>query len=285
MWKCATPVVLLATVATGQTEESAWTRPRLHDWSVSFEARAWYQSPGGDLTMPGGAVSGENIDLDELNMDSPKLSPFGKLRFQRDKLRIGLSGSQFSADRSSTVGSAQTIGDVPIYAGERSNLDFSHWSLETDAMYEVFSYVDGSTTDGRDEVRLRGLLGGGLRATNVGIDFDVTPTDASRSGLEPVHVGYDGTFVELIAAASLEIDLYEKWFISVDVSGGGFGLDGRSASSLAIEPTFTWHPSSRVGVEVGYRMLIHRLEDGDAPAQFEWNGSMAGVFAGVSVRF
>lgn len=285
MWKYLMPLALLTTVAAGQAEESPWNRPRLHDWTLSFEARAWYQSPGGDLTMPGGTLSGEKIDLDDLNMDSPKLSPYGELRFQRDKLRIGLSGSQFSSDRWSTVGATQTIGDVPIYAGERSKLDFSHWSFEANGMYEVFSYVDGTTTDGRDMVRLRGLLGGGLRATNVSFDFDVTPTDAARSGSEPLHVGYDGTFVELIAAASLEIDLYEKWFISVDASGGGFGLDGRTASSFAIEPTFAWHPNSKVGVEVGYRLLIHRLEDGDEPAQFEWSGSMAGVFAGVSVRF
>lgn len=278
---------LISPVAFAQDDAavSPWERPRLHDWTISFEARGWYSAPSGDLTLPGGTVSGDEIDVDLLNMDSPKLTPYGELRFQRGKLRIGVSGSAFSADRASTISTTQTLGSVAVWTGERAQLDFSHWSFETQALYELFSYVDGSTSDGRDAVRIRGLVGGGVRASALDLNFSVTPTDPGRSGGETLAVGYDGTFAELMVAGALEIDLYEKWFISLEGSGGSFGLDDRTSSSFSIEPTLAWHPNRRVGVEVGYRMLIHRMEDGGSPSQFEWKGSMAGLFGGVSVRF
>lgn len=266
-------------------QSSPWSRPRLHDWTLSFEARAWYQAPSGELTLPGGATPDDEIELDELNMDSPRLAPYGEFRVQRDKLRFGFSGSFFEADRGSTIETTRTLGAVEVFAGERARLDFSHWSFDAVALYELFSYVDGSTADGRDEVRIRGSLGGGLRVSGVDFDFAVNPTDPDRTGDETLTSGYDGTFVELLAAAALDIDLYERWYLSVEASGGAFGLDGRTSSSFSIEPTLVWHPTSRVGVEVGYRLLIHRMEDGDSPGEFAWNGSMAGVFAGLSVRF
>ncbi|GAB4383318.1 MAG: hypothetical protein Kow0022_02820 [Phycisphaerales bacterium] len=278
---------LIAPIALAQQDAapSPLERARLHDWTLSFEARAWYAAPAGDLTLPGGSVGGDEIDLDLLNMDSPKLTPSGELRFQRGRVRIGLSGSAFSADRASTVATTQTLGAVAVWAGERAQLDFSHWSFETQALYEVFSYVDGSTSDGRDAVRVRGLLGGGVRVSALDLNFRVTPTDPGRTGSETLAVGYDGTFAELMIAGAFEIDLDENWFISVEGSGGWFGLDDRTSSSFSIQPTLAWHPNPHVGVEVGYRMLIHRMEDGSAPSQFEWSGSLAGLFGGLSVRF
>lgn len=278
-------LVTPVTFAQQDAAASPWERSRLHDWTISFEARAWYAAPAGDLTLPGGTVAGDEIDLDLLNMDSPKLTPSGELRFQRGKLRIGLSGSAFNADRASTIATTQTLGAVAVWAGERAQLDFSHWSFETQALYEVFSYVDGSTSDGRDAVRLRGLLGGGVRVSALDLNFRVTPTDPGRTGSETLAVGYDGTFAELMIAGAFEIDLNENWFISVEGSGGWFGLDDRTSSSFSIEPTLAWHPNPHVGVEVGYRMLIHRMEDGNTPSQFEWSGSLAGLFGGLSVRF
>lgn len=283
VWACC--LACSTAVAQDAGEVSPWNRPRLHDWTLSFEARAWYQAPAGDLTLPGGVTPDDEIELDELNMDSPRLSPYGELRVQRGKLRLGIGGSFFSAEKGSTIETTRTLGDVDVYEGERTRLDFSHWSMDALALYELFSYVDGSTADGRDEVRIRGSLGGGLRVSGVDFDFSVDPTDPSRTGGEVLTRGYDGTFVELLAAGALDIDLYERWYLSVEASGGAFGLDDRTSASFSIEPTLAWHPGSRVGVEVGYRLLIHRMEDGESPGEFEWSGSMAGLFAGLSVRF
>ncbi len=283
LWGCC---VACSTALAQEAEDvSPWSRPRLHDWTLSFEARAWYAAPSGDLRLPGGVAADDKIEMDELGADSPRLSPYGEVRVQRGKLRFGFSGSFFSADEGSTIEATRTLGEVDVYAGEHARLDFSHWSLDALALYEVFSYVDGSTVDGRDEVRIRGSLGGGLRVSGVDFDFAIDPTDPGRTGGETLTSGYDGTFVELVAAAALDIDLYERWYLSVEATGGAFGLDDRTSTSFSIEPTLAWHPNSRVGVEVGYRMLIHRMEDGESPGEFEWNGSLAGVFAGVSVRF
>jgi len=47
----------------------------------------------------------------------------------------------------------------------------------------------------------------------------------------------------------------------------------------------TWRPVRHVGVQVGYRQLAFDLEDGEGTDRFRFRGAMAGVFAGVTVRF
>jgi hypothetical protein len=40
-----------------------------------------------------------------------------------------------------------------------------------------------------------------------------------------------------------------------------------------------------VGVKVGYRMLLFGLSDGDGADEFEWSGSMAGLYFGAQISF
>jgi len=285
-WIVGVVPCVLASLALGQADEpSPWERSRLHDWTISLEARAWYPAPSGDLTLPGGSALDDAVDLADVNMDSPRVIPYGEIRLQRGKWQIGLAASTFSAEASAVMTTTRTLGAVPTFAGETTHLDFSHWSFETRGLYQLFSYVDGSTADGRDRVRIRGLAGAGVRASAVDVDFRVVPTSSARTGAETLSVSYEGTFVELMAAGALEIDLSERWFISVEASGAFSGLDDRTSSSFSIEPTFAWHPTPNLGVEVGYRMLIHRMEEGPSPSDFEWAGSLAGIFGGVSLRF
>jgi len=281
-------VLLLAVPAFAQEDApsvSPSEREPTSSWTISFEPRLWYGGPSGDITFPGGTIADEKITLDDLNMDSPRASPYGEFRVQRGRLRFAFAGSAFSADKRSTVLRTETLGSVPVFAGETASFGFSSWTAEARALYEVYSYIDGSTTDGRDVLRFRTLLGGGLRASSVDLDLAVAPTSGLRTGLEPTSLAYDGTFAEPILAAAVEMDLYERFMFSVNASGGAFGTGDRSSSSFSIEPALAWHPQPNIGLEIGFRIHVYRLKDGNEPSQFEWSGSMAGLYGGLSLRF
>ena len=48
---------------------------------------------------------------------------------------------------------------------------------------------------------------------------------------------------------------------------------------------FQWDPTANFGAQIGYRQLLFGLEADDAPAEFAWQGGLAGVYAGAVVRF
>ncbi len=254
-------------------------------WTIAFTPRLWYAGPAGDVNLPGGTLAMDKVDLDDLNMDSPRATPYGELKLQRGKLRIALGGSVFDASNTATSPRTIALGSVSVFSGETTRLDFSTWTAEARALYEVYSYRDGTTADGRNTLSARVLVGGGVRVSSIDLDFAVVPTDVARIGTEMTAVAYDGTFAEPILAGALELDLYERFMFSVNATGGAFGTGDRTSASFTVEPALIWHPQHNIGLEIGYKMHIYRLKDGVEPAQFEWSGSIAGLYAGVSIRF
>jgi hypothetical protein len=264
---------------------SPWGVEARTHWTIAFEPRLWYAGPSGDFRFPGGSATNDKIDLDELSIDDPVASPYGELRLQRGPWRIVVSGSATDADATSTIDTTRVLGSVAVFSGERARLDFSHASFEAQALYRLGHYVDGKTAQGRDIVRFAMFAGLGMRFTNIDLDFAVTPTSIARVGGEVTALSYEHTFVEPMIAASAELLVYEKFSLGVEGTFGFFESGDVSSASASIEPTFGWFPVDNLGIEIGYRMLIHRMEDGQDPSQFEWSGSMAGLFAGVSLRF
>lgn len=280
-------VLLLAAPALAQDAEpeSPWSRPPSANWTLSFEPRVWYAGPSGDLNFPGGTIARDKVTFDELNLDSPRLSPYGEFRVQRGRLRFAFAGSSFDGDRTGRAPRTETLGSVAVFAGETTNFEFANWFAEARVLYQLTSYVDGSTEDGRDVLRFRTLLGGGMRVSAVDLEYSVTPSNPGRTGAEMTALDYDGTFAEPMLAAAVELDLYERFLFSINASAGGFGSGDQSSTSFTIEPALAWHPHHNIGLEIGYRMQVYQLEDGEEPSQFEWSGSMAGVYGGVSIRF
>jgi hypothetical protein len=279
----------LATPALAQPAEPAandpWSREPTSTWTISFEPRLWYAGTAGDINFPGGTVANDQIDLSDLNMDSPRSTPYGELKLQRGKLRIAIAGSAFDASTTSNALRTETLGSVALFAGETSALDFSTWTAEARALYLLYSYIDGTTDDGRDILRARVLVGGGLRVSSINLDFAVTPTSGARTGAETLALSYDQVFAEPILAVAMELDLHERFMFSLNATAGAFGTGDTTSASFTIEPALIWHPKPNIGLEIGYKMHIYRLKDGNDPAQFEWSGSIAGLYGGVSVRF
>jgi len=71
------------------------------------------------------------------------------------------------------------------------------------------------------------------------------------------------------------------------VSGGAWAEANRSVFSFDMSVAFRWEPSRNFGVEVGWRQMLLIMQDGEEGTveEFEYTGGVAGLFAGVVVRF
>src|SRR5690606_12127544 len=73
--------------------------PAGREISLDVDLIPWYTSPGGRLWLPGG---GRDIDVEDLNIDSPRLSPAGRLRLEVDEWSVTFSAAHYSIDQTTT---------------------------------------------------------------------------------------------------------------------------------------------------------------------------------------
>ncbi|HZW06826.1 MAG TPA: hypothetical protein VFF65_06855, partial [Phycisphaerales bacterium] len=94
------------------------------------------------------------------------------------------------------------------------------------------------------------------------------------------------TFVSPLVG--LRLDLQLPYNFAVDVNANVNFVPGDTSSfGFEIAPTFTWRPTRNIGVQIGYRLLIADNETGDEGADdfFSLDGSLAGLYGGVEIRF
>ncbi|GIK19794.1 MAG: hypothetical protein DYG93_09270 [Leptolyngbya sp. PLA2] len=250
-------------------------------WTVRFEPAVWFVGASGDLRLPGTEASGngQKLDFGDLNLDSPRASPFGELHLKRGPWRISFSalalssgGRDFAAD-----GPGQ-LGPIAFDAGDVLDLSMDYVTFDTTGGYEFLTAERGTTENGGVQLRSRLIGFAGARFHDV--DFD-----ASLQAPDGVSVSADRLFAEPIVGLRWELDINERFTIDVVGAGGAFGWGDQSSWSADIGVGFTWRPVENLGVQVGYRQLVVGLEDGDAPERFEWRGSVAGLYAGAVLRF
>jgi len=266
--------------------ESIWSP----EWTLRFEPSAFFVSLSGDLTLPGGGGGGSfsrgEFDLDEdLNLDDPTLQPFGELHYRRGRLRVTASGFNASNESDVTLGPGPSgsvitsLGDVPVFGGEEVESDFRFTSAEL----EVGDRVLGGRAGYEDQLGYGVEVYGGVRFHSVRFDGRVIPTSGARTGAEPLTTEADEFFVEPLAGARLEVELYEDFGIDLASSIGGFGgFGGRTSFSYDILTGFWAEPTAGFSVQVGFRLLLVRLDSGD---DFEWEGTAAGLYWGVGLSF
>ena len=82
------------------------------------------------------------------------------------------------------------------------------------------------------------------------------------------------------------MNIVDRFDIDLQVLAGGFDA-GRGHSSFSIEIVngYTYRPIENVGVQVGYRLSWYSLQDGSDVNRFDYTGAVAGLFAGVVIRF
>lgn len=277
---------------TGPKPESQ-TRFKLDDdrtWTIQIEPSVWFVAPAGRVQMPGGTTEGGQVFVSELNLDSPRPSPYFELHLRRDRWRLGTSGFWLSeSDRTARVNEAVQLGTLALLTGDRvkSSLDF--WSFEAVAAYRFLDGWPGSLARPTDDPNGTGGLPLALSVDALA-GFRVYSVDLAVDRLAGVggpasNVSDDGLWAEPILGIKADAEIYEQFTVDFQTSFGIQPFTDHDSWSFDIQVDGTWRPWPNVGIQIGYRQLVYRLNDGKANEQFLFRGSAAGLFAGIEIRF
>lgn len=249
-------------------------------WTVRLEPRAWYVSPSGRVRLPGGSTRSDSVRVERLNLDTPRLSPAGELRFKSGRVVASFNGSAYGLDRTTAADSTFVLGGVAAQPGDLLDVSFDMTTVQVTGGYQVwrkaFGQGPGAPASERDPVLSLDLFGG---ARVYDVDIAVAEPGAGTAS------DADEFFVEPILGARAEATLARDFTIDLELSGGYFADSDRSVSSVDVAVAFQWRPHPNVGLQIGWRQLAFELQDGEGTGEFEYPGRLAGVFAGVSVRF
>ena len=269
----AASMILSAGAAAQDLQPDQLLTPPADRWTIRFEPSVWYAAPGGEARLPGSTAKVQFIDL---NLDQPRLAPYGELHFRNDDFRVSLSAFSVSLDDVGTVVSApMQIGSVAVNAGDLVTSSVSITSGELVGAMQLGS-PNGLDGKANRDFALSFELLGGVRMYHVDLSFAAPAgrIEANEFFLTPV-VGIKST-----------INVKERFDIDLQVMGGAMPTGGsRSAFCMEILNGYVYRPVPNVGVQIGYRLAYCSLEDGDGASAFEYSGAVAGVFAGLVVRF
>lgn len=250
--------------------------PSPPSWRFAVEPSAWYVAPGGDLKLPGtlAAGNGSQVQLEFLNIDSPRLTPMLELRGQSDRWGISVSGfSMGSKERFTAPEFAVDVGATTLLPGELFSARLEISSLEAIVSYAAYPDFTGARPDGILVANLDLL--GGVRA------YEVSASVATLAG----EADADEFLVEPVVGARLTLDITRYASIDVQSTIGGFSLGDSHSLSWDIIAGFQWRPTGNIGVQVGYRNLLLDLQSGRDPATFDYFGALAGLYVGGVFRF
>jgi hypothetical protein len=249
-------------------------------WTIRIDPTVWWVSPAGDLTLPSsGATAGSSVDLSRLNLDTPEFTPAGSVAINAGDFRFSFFGAGYSRDAETVADGAFQIGDASFAAGDAIDTSFEFNLFDLTAGYRFYSYDWRKCSQDQEKcidivLDLYALGGGRLYDMNIGVN----PVGGSGNDTEQF-------FGDIVAGARAELTILHDFNINVQLTGGGMGDSDRSSFSWDIQVSGEWRPWENVGVQFGWRQVAFSLEDGDGPGKFDFDGSLAGVFAGVVVRF
>lgn len=251
-------------------------------WEIRFEPAAWFVSPAGKLRLPGTASNGSQIDLVDLGLDNPRVYPFGELHIIRDRWRITLGGAWLSNDATVTAKESGSLGDAVYSTGDSITTGFTFASFQALGAVRVYDYQGGSNGHGGFDIAARVELTGGVRFYVIDIDAKVA---GSAGG--PVLTRTDDSefFAEPVIGVKATIVLLEEFSLDTELTIGGFAFGDYSVYSIDVIVGGTWHPTPNLGLQIGYRQLAYFLKSGDSPSEFEYNGTLAGLYGGLDLRF
>lgn len=259
-------------------------------WTVQFEPVAWFVAPSGDIKLPvssgtgpgGFTTAGDTFAVNDLNLDSTRTRPAGEVHLSAGRWRFTFAGFDYSADQSNSAADADgRLGSVELVAGDRINATLDFASYQLTAGYRIWGhdFLNASTDPSQGtDVLLNLYLIGGARLYDVGIEIErLTGTFASAKA--------DHTFIEPIAGARAELEIAQDFSLDLELSVGYLPLDDSSTLSIDVAAGFTWRPIPNLGLQLGYRQLAFDLEDGDGAETFAYDGRLAGLFTGITLRF
>lgn len=254
-------------------------------WSLQVEPSFFYVAPSGDLRMPGTRSGGGEINVTDLNIDDPDLAFMGEIHVRKDRWRLSGGGFTLNIQGGATLEEDVTFGDAIGFAGERIETTLDFTTFELVGAYRFAEYAASQRYDGVYKFVTGVEVVGGVRYFDVDVEMDIDLSTRQTVFLLPSSANADRIFAHPVVGLRWDMEFWEQASIEVESTVGGFAASDHESISWDIKAQFTWRPVEHVGAFVGYRQLAFHLEDGSSPDRFQWDGALAGLFAGVQIRF
>lgn len=249
----------------------------LADWTIEVNPRLWWVSPSGDLQLPG--TTAAKVGIEDLDLDTPEFTPAGSFAINADRFRFSFFGSSYSRDARFAAGSAFQLGTLSVSAGDdvHSMFDLGIYELTVGYRFYQHDFALSSLNPADCAHLVLGLyVVGGVRMYDLNIQVE-------RPGVG--STGTDQFFIEPIAGIRAEHTITRDFTVNLQLDGGGFGDSDRTSYSFNISVDFQWRPIPWLGLQIGWRQTLYSFTDGENATEFQYDGAMAGLFAGLVLRF
>lgn len=297
-WIGAGLVVWSSTIAAAQTTQNQPRQSQLEpsegvpariavpnrDWTIRFEPSAWFLSPAGKLRMPrsGSGASTSRVELVDLGLDRTRFEPFGEIHVLRDRWRITLSGTWLSEQSTAIIDSSGRLGDAPFAAGDAIATDFTLATFQAMGAARVYRYQGGPDGQGGHDLVATVDLTAGVRVYYLDVDASVA---SAPGGAVLASTGDSEFFAEPVVGVKGELVMIQDFSVDLELTAGGFVFGDTSVVSVDVIVGGTWRPTPTVGLQLGYRQLAYFLSSGSGGGEFEYNGTIAGLYGGLDLRF
>ncbi|MGH7242542.1 MAG: hypothetical protein ACREJD_03900 [Phycisphaerales bacterium] len=244
------------------------------EWHFQFEPSAWYAGASGKVRIAGAPASSGTVQINDLNLDNPRLTPAGELHVRTGNWRFSFGTFFFSQDRLQTMAVGGQLGTVAFAPGNQVYSKIQQDEYAPVVGYEFWRRDPEAT----DAVKFLGRLEvfGGARLDDLKFSFAQGAASADQSEF----------FGQAILGIKGSMDIAEQFSIDLETSAGGWpGGNSSYAWSWDITVGFMWRPIPNVGVQIGYRNLVNEFRTGSDAQRFYYNGGLAGLFFGAAVRF
>ena len=269
---------------------------RTEDW-FRIEARpvAWYPALSGDVTFGPGNNNPVTAD-DGLGLEDNELTFSGDVTLHFDRFSLWLNAFDFGTDASGPAAVGFTVGGAPVAAGTPIDAQFDLTNLSAHVGFDLFENLLSAEDEdvnmrGPEEAEILGMpadfrlhLLGGVRALN----FDQS---LAAAGGGP-SFDYDEWTGAVEVGGRLALGLGPsfgrkgRWDVSTAVLAGFGGTGDADLSTIDVWFGLHYTVLDHLGIAFGYRQLDFDLDasdDSDNP--FEFDGRLAGLFLGASIKF
>lgn len=287
-WARFAPLAACGAIACGTSAARAQAsdpgsdvNPPQERFIIRFEPHAWYVAPGGDFQFPrAGAGASTQINLADVNMDSPRITPGFELNINKGRWGGTARFIAFGAEERGWVPSAPiTLGDASFAANTPASTSLQYVQFELEGRYRFAKEenIRGSEKAWPSDFWMDLVVGARVIDFDLQVEQGATRAEADKTVIAPL-VGFKGG-----------IEFYSDWVntdhrftLDLQTTFGYWPTDVESFT-WDIMAGFVWRPIDQAGLQVGYRQTLLRLSDDDD--QFEWDGALAGLYFGVVVRF
>jgi len=241
-----------------------------------------YVGVSGDIKLPREAPgANDKTSLRDLNLNSSRISPYGEVNLRKGDWSVAFRGFSYSLDQGTEMNGTGNVGDVDFGPGTRLDSSLDITCFEAEGGYRIIHREISPMTGGGYKLKsdLSAIVG--LRVLD--LNYSVENTGAGGTGFL-VDSADEFTFHPLVGAR-IKLDFYEDFTIDMRVAGGALPLTESGSYGVDLVIGGEWRPFDHVGLQIGYRAMFFGTNSGSDNDEFKFDGSLQGLYAGVSFSF